>query len=125
MFSDYDPERDGVLTQVERNVFMKYIQGIRNEEDQQKIVKAFNNSKNITPLGGYMKTVLELLDESLTEFVLEKVEKESEEKGMKKGMKKGREEGIRTTAKNFRDQGVDIKEISKATGLTEEEINNL
>ncbi len=59
------------------------------------------------------------------QFDLEAVREEGKKEGIAIGEKKGKKEGIKTVAKNFRDQGVDITEISKATGLTIEEIQSL
>ena len=43
----------------------------------------------------------------------------------KEGQEEGRKEGVQQTAKNFLALGVDIETISKATGLTLEDIENL
>ena len=45
--------------------------------------------------------------------------------GMAKGMAKGIEKGISFIAKNMKSLGFPVSEISKATGLTEEDINSL
>jgi len=50
---------------------------------------------------------------------------EGREEGMKEGRKEGRKEGIAETALNFKALGVAIETISKATGLSVEEINKL
>lgn len=47
------------------------------------------------------------------------------EEGEKSGIKMGIKSGIRKTAKNFLKEGIDIKIISKATGLSIEQIKNL
>ena len=47
------------------------------------------------------------------------------EKGMEKGMEKGREEAIIQTAKNLLSMGMSVSDIAKATGLTENEVNQL
>ena len=47
------------------------------------------------------------------------------EKGMEKGMEKGREEAIIQTAKNLLFMGMSVSDIAKATGLTENEVNQL
>jgi len=39
--------------------------------------------------------------------------------------KKGIEKGIRLTAKRMKDEGIELKTISKVTGLSEEEIKSL
>ncbi len=45
--------------------------------------------------------------------------------GLAEGLAEGRAEGIKETAKRFKENGVDIEIISKSTGLTTEEINEL
>ena len=47
------------------------------------------------------------------------------EKGMVKGIEKGIEKGISFIAKNMKSLGFPVSEISKATGLTEQDINSL
>ncbi|KYH23747.1 hypothetical protein CLTEP_28290 [Clostridium tepidiprofundi DSM 19306] len=51
--------------------------------------------------------------------------KEGIEKGIKKGIEKGIKEGIFKTAKNLLVMGMDEDTVSKATGLSVEEIKNL
>ena len=48
-----------------------------------------------------------------------------EEKGIKKGIKQGREEERREIAQNLKSLGLSLEDISKATGLTSEEIEQL
>ena len=49
----------------------------------------------------------------------------AKEEGFEKGMAKGIEKGISFIAKNMKSLGFPVSEISKATGLTEEDINSL
>ena len=56
---------------------------------------------------------------------IEEGKKEGREEGIEEGKKKGIEEGKRSIAKSFKESGVSIDIISKSTGLTIEEINNL
>ena len=49
----------------------------------------------------------------------------AKEEGFEKGMAKGIEKGISLIAKNMKSLGFPVSEISKATGLTEEDINSL
>ena len=55
-------------------------------------------------------------------LALEELEKE---KGIKKGIKQGREEERREIAQNLKSLGLSLEDISKATGLTSEEIEQL
>jgi len=48
-----------------------------------------------------------------------------EEKGIKKGIKQGREEERKEIAQNLKSLGLSLEDISKATGLTSEEIEQL
>ncbi len=48
-----------------------------------------------------------------------------EEEGIKKGIKKGREKARKETAANLLKMGMDMKTISRATGMGEEEIIRL
>lgn len=41
------------------------------------------------------------------------------------GKEEGIEEGTKNTARNFKNLGVDIETIMKATGLSEEEVESL
>ena len=58
---------------------------------------------------------------------------EAEQKGLEKGIEQGLEQGIEegknaekiATATNFKNLGIDIETISKATGLSKEEIEKL
>ncbi len=52
------------------------------------------------------------------EYAIEKGQKE----GVEKGIKEGIEKGIKETAKNMLKLGLEIDIISKATGLSKEEI---
>ena len=73
-------------------------------------------------------------DSSIKKFrdtinVLEGAKEEGFEKGRAEGiaagMAKGIEKGISFIAKNMKSLGFPVSEISKATGLTEEDINSL
>ena len=69
-------------------------------------------------------------DSSIKKFrdtinVMEGAKEEGFEKGMAKGIEKGIEKGISFIAKNMKSLGFPVSEISKATGLTEEDINSL
>jgi predicted transposase/invertase (TIGR01784 family) len=56
---------------------------------------------------------------------IEKGLAEGIEKGLAEGMEKGRAETTMDNARNFKDLGVSLDVIAKATGLTEEEIRKL
>ena len=50
---------------------------------------------------------------------------EGMEKGIAEGREKGIAEGVIQTAKNFKNLGINISDIQKATGLSEEIIKGL
>ena len=56
---------------------------------------------------------------------LEKGRAEGLEKGRAEGLEKGRAEEKKSVARNLKALGLDVHSISSATGLSEEEINNL
>ena len=62
-------------------------------------------------------------------FLLEGAEEVGLQKGMKKGLEQGRAEGlaegIKKTARNLKSMGLGVADIQKATGLSEEEIQEL
>lgn len=54
-----------------------------------------------------------------------KIENSLRKEYIEEGIEVGRVEGIKETAKNLKENGIDIEIISKSTGLTIEEINEL
>lgn len=52
-------------------------------------------------------------------------EKKGRADGREEGLKEGIKEGIKTVARNLRGSGLSFADISRYTGLTEEEINNV
>ena len=73
-----------------------------------------------------MKYIVGLYDKELHEEKLRITElEEAREKGIAAGIAKGRKESILETANKLLKEKVDIDIISKCTGLTQEEINNL
>ena len=75
-------------------------------------------------------------DEWIQQFLLDKArndyncyaaarEKTGFERGEKYGCEQGEKAGIYKTAKNFKELGIDVGTIQKATGLSAEEIASL
>ena len=56
---------------------------------------------------------------------LDTAKKEGKAEGIAEGIIKGRAEGIAETARNLKQIGLDISQISKGTGLSIDEINKL
>lgn len=76
----------------------------------------------------YYRDLKNVVDTSFEEGKLEgKLEgiKEGIEKGKKEGIEKGKKEGLIIVAKNLKNLGMDLKNISDATGLTIEEIEKI
>jgi predicted transposase/invertase (TIGR01784 family) len=69
----------------------------------------------------YFAVTIDDVIESAREEGLEEGMKE----GMEKGIEKGMEKGIRQVAKSLLSQGISLESISKATGLSQEEISKL
>ena len=111
-----------------------------NEEDNEKLSKVYEGESIMEE---YVKDakrasmeddIVGLYDKELHEEKLRITElEEAREKGIATGMKqgmaagiaKGKKESILETAKNMLKDNLDIEMISKYTGLSEEEINNL
>jgi predicted transposase/invertase (TIGR01784 family) len=55
----------------------------------------------------------------------EELKREKYEEGLKKGMAKGKAEGILQTARHLKQAGVALEMIMQATGLSQEEIEQL
>ncbi len=56
---------------------------------------------------------------------MEKGLAEGMQKGMQKGVQKGMQKGIYTVARNMKQMGLSLEDITKATGLSEKEIAEL
>ena len=107
-----------------------------NEEDNEKLSKVYEGesimeeyvkdakraSMEDDVVGLYDK---ELHEEKLRITELEEAREKGIETGMAAGIAKGKKESILETAKKLLKEKVDIDIISKCTGLTQEEINNL
>ena len=111
-----------------------------NEEDNEELSKVYEGESIMEE---YVKDakrasmeddIVGLYDKELHEEKLRITElEEAREKGIATGMKqgmaagiaKGKKESILETAKNMLKDNLDIEMISKYTGLSEEEINNL
>ncbi|MBC7474091.1 MAG: hypothetical protein H7263_07340 [Candidatus Sericytochromatia bacterium] len=75
------------------------------------------------------KVVIQLEREEGLKEGVEKGKLEGKKEGLEEGKKEGLEEGKlkekREIAKNLKSVGIEIESISKATGLSTEEINSL
>ena len=77
-------------------------------------------------LYAYEKFWLAVVDERiLREAAAKKGYNEGMEKGLAEGMEKGMQKGIYTVARNMKQMGLSLEDITKATGLSEKEIAEL
>ena len=87
-----------------------------------KVVDKYMSELDAINLAGVNRIITEEEDR---EFILNTEKDIAREKGMKQGVKEGMRKGIIQTAKKLLSMNMSIKDISKATNLTIEEINNL
>ena len=116
--------------------YLEKLMLVFNEEDNEKLSKVYEGesimeeyvkdakraSMEDDVVGLYDK---ELHEEKLRITELEEAREKGIETGMAAGIAKGKKESILETAKKLLKEKVDIDIISKCTGLTQEEINNL
>ena len=57
--------------------------------------------------------------------VLDEILAEGELRGIEKGFEKGIEKGKLETAKNMKDEGIDLSVIQKVTGLSDEQFKDV
>lgn len=62
---------------------------------------------------------------NIVDYAKDEGHAEGKAEGKLEGLVEGRTEGLRFMAANLKKQGMDIKAISTASGLSEEEINSL
>ena len=73
---------------------------------------------------GYNEGMEKGYNEGMEKGLAEGMEK-GIQKGMEKGMQKGMQKGIYTVARNMKQMGLSLEDITKATGLSEKEIAEL
>jgi DNA repair protein RadC len=86
---------------------------------------SYHDSGLLTELKKSKKWVPKYEEEARLRKEKEQIKKEALKLGMEKGRKKGLKEGKKDMAKKLKQDGVDIKLISKASGLSKKEIENL
>lgn len=100
--------------------------GLFNEEDKNKVKELIVGNKDMegiySKMDEYNEDIIGLYDvEARRKFEEESVIEEA----INNGLMQGRKEGIKQTAKNMLKENMNAKIISKVTGLTMEEINEL
>jgi predicted transposase/invertase (TIGR01784 family) len=90
----------------------------------------FHKLFDVAEIAQFSKVDRAEYEESLKVFwdfsnVLSSAERKGREEGIAEGVAKGEREEKLRNAKSFKDLGVDVEKISKATGLTKEEIERL
>lgn len=98
------------------------LQGIYIKEEQEEWIKEMYKQEGL--MEGREEGRKQGLEEGIKEGMKEGM-KEGRKEGMKEGINEGIKEGKQITALNLLNLGVDIDIIKNATGLTNEEINNL
>lgn len=108
------------------------VRGDNDMEDIYNKVEEFNGFEDI--IGAYdgewhrqevMRTVMEEKIEKATKKATEQAIEQGIEQGIQQGMEKGSIQEKENIARNMLKEGIDINIISKVTGLTLEQINNL
>lgn len=122
------------LSKIEKSIVMFQITNkkelkelAKGDEDLMAMAKIIDDlNKNVTLIDLYSK---EEINEWQKRVDRNQAIKEGREKGIKEGIKegktKGKAEGKLEIAQNMLNMNMDIEIISKATGLSESEINNL
>ena len=122
-----------------KTIYLKWLYVLNNIEIMERLPDELNNQ-----LSQKLKSIVEIERMSANERLeyelslaverdllsaidasFEDGEIKGEEKGIKKGIKQGREEERREIAQNLKSLGLSLEDISKATGLTSEEIEQL
>lgn len=90
----------------------------------------FEKLEQIAGIGNLTKEERLEYDEALKVYrdcknIVDYAKDEGHAEGKTEGLAEGRAEGMRLMAANLKRQGIDIKAISTASGLSEEEINSL
>ena len=90
----------------------------------------FEKLEQIAGIGNLTKEERLEYDEALKVYrdcknIVDYAKDEGHAEGKTEGLAEGRAEGMRLMAANLKRQGIDIKVISTASGLSEEEINSL
>ena len=114
-----------------KTIYLKWLYVLNNIEIMERLPDELNNQ-----LFQKLKSIVEIermsANERLEYELSLAVERDllsaidaSFEDGEEKGIKKGREEERREIAQNLKSLGLSLEDISKATGLTSEEIEQL
>ena len=85
--------------------------------EYEEVQTAIEYAKELAAKASYKAGVKKGKEEGRNEGMQEGIEK-----GREEGMQKGREEALIQTASNFLKLGISVADISKATGLSEEQI---
>jgi len=95
-------------------------EGDKNMEDIMKRIEEYNDDEDV--IGAYDYEAKMRL---IAEIEKEEAVKEGHEEGFNKGMEEGIEQGKLEDAKNMLKENIDINVISRVTGLSIEQIQNL
>ncbi|MBN2802453.1 MAG: Rpn family recombination-promoting nuclease/putative transposase, partial [Deltaproteobacteria bacterium] len=114
-----DESKDEELSKALAVWFNNVLRPSKQSRVQLPLFENFSEVKSM-----FLKNLERIVDKA-EEEALERGRMEGMEKGVEKGKLQGREEGTILTATHFKQLGVDIETISKATGLSPEQIEKL
>ena len=114
------------LTEIAEDTIEAPAELLENEATRKALGLVEKSAMTEGQLYAYEKFWLAVVDERiLREAAAKKGYNEGMEKGLAEGMQKGMEKGIYTVARNMKQMGLSLEDITKATGLSEKEIAEL
>ena len=114
------------LTEIAEDTVEAPAELLENEATRKALGLVEKSAMTEGQLYAYEKFWLAVVDERiLREAAAKKGYNEGMEKGLAEGMQKGMQKGIYTVARNMKQMGLSLEDITKATGLSEKEIAEL
>ena len=114
------------LTEIAEDTVEAPAELLENEATRKALGLVEKSAMTEGQLYAYEKFWLAVVDERiLREAAAKKGYNEGMEKGLAEGMEKGMQKGIYTVARNMKQMGLSLEDITKATGLSEKEIAEL
>ena len=114
------------LTEIAEDTIEAPAELLENEATRKALGLVEKSAMTEGQLYAYEKFWLAVVDERiLREAAAKKGYNEGMEKGLAEGMQKGMQKGIYTVARNMKQMGLSLEDITKATGLSEKEIAEL
>ena len=110
------------LTEIAEDTIEAPVELLENKETSKALSIVEKSAMTEGQLYAYERFWLAVTDERI---LREAAIKKGYNQGWEKGMEKGKMEGLRIAARNMKQLGLSIADISKATGLLEQDIANL